>query len=87
MVFVKKFLTPQQMKESNATKTWEAKSRMVNCGNLATDTERLCESTSTQKVDIGLLRMIQSLTNGKVETITTTDISTAFWNAPIEEAK
>eukprot|EP00975_Prorocentrum_lima_P065736 12905168-Prorocentrum_lima.AAC.1 len=29
--------------------------------------------------------MILSLTNGKVETITTTDISTAFLNAPIDE--
>eukprot|EP00975_Prorocentrum_lima_P005066 1102145-Prorocentrum_lima.AAC.1 len=28
LVFVKKFLTPQQMKESNTTKTWTAKSRM-----------------------------------------------------------
>eukprot|EP00975_Prorocentrum_lima_P058120 12190640-Prorocentrum_lima.AAC.1 len=31
--------------------------------------------------------MILSLTNGKVETITTTDISTAFLNAPIDETK
>eukprot|EP00975_Prorocentrum_lima_P029287 6149912-Prorocentrum_lima.AAC.1 len=41
MVFVKKFLTPKQMKERNTTKTWKAKSRMVICGNLAIDTERL----------------------------------------------
>eukprot|EP00975_Prorocentrum_lima_P043839 9194263-Prorocentrum_lima.AAC.1 len=60
---------------------------MVMCGNCATDTERLCESTSTQKVDTGLLRMLLRLTNGKVETVTTTDISTAFLNAPIDEAK
>eukprot|EP00975_Prorocentrum_lima_P067347 12914316-Prorocentrum_lima.AAC.1 len=60
---------------------------MVICGNIATDTERLCESTSTQKVDIGLLRMILSLTNGKAETITTADISTAFLNAPMDETK
>eukprot|EP00975_Prorocentrum_lima_P052905 11088723-Prorocentrum_lima.AAC.1 len=35
MVFVKKFLTPQEMKEGNTTKTWTAKSRMVICGNFA----------------------------------------------------
>eukprot|EP00975_Prorocentrum_lima_P004055 881589-Prorocentrum_lima.AAC.1 len=63
MVFVKKFLTPQQMKEGNTTKTWKAKSRMVISGNFATDTERLCESTSTHNVDIELLRMLLSLTN------------------------
>eukprot|EP00975_Prorocentrum_lima_P017471 3690010-Prorocentrum_lima.AAC.1 len=63
MVLVKKFLTPQQMKET--TKTWKAKSKMVICGNFATDTERLCESTSTQNVDIGLLA---SESNGEVET-------------------
>eukprot|EP00975_Prorocentrum_lima_P039951 8393490-Prorocentrum_lima.AAC.1 len=40
MVFVQKFLTPQQMKESNTTKALEAKSRMVICGKFATDTER-----------------------------------------------
>eukprot|EP00975_Prorocentrum_lima_P009890 2104265-Prorocentrum_lima.AAC.1 len=28
MVFLKKFLTPQQMKEGNTAKTWKAKSRM-----------------------------------------------------------
>eukprot|EP00975_Prorocentrum_lima_P031867 6688928-Prorocentrum_lima.AAC.1 len=28
MVSVKKFLSPQQMKGSNTTKTWKAKSRM-----------------------------------------------------------
>eukprot|EP00975_Prorocentrum_lima_P046347 9693149-Prorocentrum_lima.AAC.1 len=87
MVFVKKFLTPQQMKESNTTKTWKAKSRMVICGNFATDTERLCNSTSTTNVEIGLFRMVLSLTNGRVETVTTTDISTAFLNAPIDEGK
>eukprot|EP00975_Prorocentrum_lima_P041041 8620294-Prorocentrum_lima.AAC.1 len=31
--------------------------------------------------------MILSLTSGKVETITTIDISTAFLNAPTDEAK
>eukprot|EP00975_Prorocentrum_lima_P050823 10649866-Prorocentrum_lima.AAC.1 len=75
------------MKDSDTAKTWKAKRRMVICGNFATDTERLCESTSTQNVDIGLLRMLLSLTNGKVETVTTTDISTAFLNGPIDEAK
>eukprot|EP00975_Prorocentrum_lima_P000737 148557-Prorocentrum_lima.AAC.1 len=60
---------------------------MVMCGNFATDTRRLCESTSPRHVDIGLLRMILSLTDGQAETITTTDISTAFLNAPIDETK
>eukprot|EP00975_Prorocentrum_lima_P054333 11396454-Prorocentrum_lima.AAC.1 len=60
---------------------------MVICGNFASDTERLRESTSTQNVDIELLRMILSLTNGGAETIATTDISTAFLNAPIDETK
>eukprot|EP00975_Prorocentrum_lima_P022737 4788268-Prorocentrum_lima.AAC.1 len=65
MVVVKKCFTPQQMKEHETTKTLKAKSRMVICGNFATDTERLWQSTSTQNVDIGLLRMILSLTNGR----------------------
>eukprot|EP00975_Prorocentrum_lima_P055009 11533669-Prorocentrum_lima.AAC.1 len=60
---------------------------MVMWGNSATDAERLCESTSTQNVDTGLLRMILSLTNGRLETITTTDISTALLNPPIDETK
>eukprot|EP00975_Prorocentrum_lima_P066850 12911577-Prorocentrum_lima.AAC.1 len=75
------------MKDSNTTKAWKAKSRMVMCGKFATDADRLCDSTSTQNVDIGLLRMLLSLTNCRVETITTTDISTAFLNAPIDESK
>eukprot|EP00975_Prorocentrum_lima_P003840 837658-Prorocentrum_lima.AAC.1 len=58
---------------------------MVTCGNFATDTERLCESTSKQHVDIGSLWMVLSLTHGRVETITTTDISTAFLIAPMDE--
>eukprot|EP00975_Prorocentrum_lima_P003341 735645-Prorocentrum_lima.AAC.1 len=86
MVFANKFLTPQQMKEGNTTKTWKARSRMVICGKFAIDNERLCESTSTHHVDIGLLRMVLSLTNGRAETITTTDNSTAFLNAPMDEA-
>eukprot|EP00975_Prorocentrum_lima_P042769 8982155-Prorocentrum_lima.AAC.1 len=73
------------MKESKTTQTWKAKRRMVMCGKFATDTERLCDSTSTHKVDIGLLRMVLGLTNGRVETITTTDISTASLNTPIDE--
>ncbi len=77
MVFVKKFLTPQQVRESGSTKTWKAKSRMVICGNFS-DQELLCD-TSTQNVDIGLLRMMLSITNGKVETLTTTDIANAFF--------
>eukprot|EP00975_Prorocentrum_lima_P027081 5694354-Prorocentrum_lima.AAC.1 len=38
MVCAKKFLTPQQMKESNTTETWKAKRRMLICGNFARDT-------------------------------------------------
>eukprot|EP00975_Prorocentrum_lima_P022749 4789665-Prorocentrum_lima.AAC.1 len=60
---------------------------MVICGNFATEHEMLCDSTSTQHVDIGLLRMLLSLTNGRSETLTTTDIATAFLNAPIDERK
>eukprot|EP00975_Prorocentrum_lima_P011229 2382300-Prorocentrum_lima.AAC.1 len=56
---------------------------MVICGNFATDSERLWDSTSTQNVDIGLLRMVLSLTDGRLETTTTTDINTAFLNAPM----
>ena len=80
-----KFLTPQQVRESGSTKTWKAKSRMVICGNFS-DQELLCD-TSTQNVDIGLLRMMLSITNGKVETLTTTDIANAFLNAPIDESR
>eukprot|EP00975_Prorocentrum_lima_P000226 48272-Prorocentrum_lima.AAC.1 len=46
----------------------------------------LCDATSTQNVDVGLLWMMLSMTNGKTETLTTTDISSAFLNAPIEES-
>eukprot|EP00975_Prorocentrum_lima_P060252 12637113-Prorocentrum_lima.AAC.1 len=60
---------------------------MVICGNFATDDERLCDSTSTQHVNIGLLRRSLSLTNGRLETLTTTDNSTALFNAPIDESK
>eukprot|EP00975_Prorocentrum_lima_P056410 11825711-Prorocentrum_lima.AAC.1 len=56
MVFVKKFLTPQQTKESQTTKTCKAKRRMVIGGNFATGHEMLWDSTSTRNVDIGLLR-------------------------------
>eukprot|EP00975_Prorocentrum_lima_P031251 6558871-Prorocentrum_lima.AAC.1 len=56
---------------------------MVMCGNFATEHEMLCDSTLTQNVETGLLRMILSLTNGRTETLTTTDIATAFLNAPI----
>eukprot|EP00975_Prorocentrum_lima_P049944 10454736-Prorocentrum_lima.AAC.1 len=47
----------------------------------------LCDSTSTQHVDIGLLRMLLSLTHGRSETLTTTDIATVFLNAPIDESE
>eukprot|EP00975_Prorocentrum_lima_P059746 12529781-Prorocentrum_lima.AAC.1 len=51
---------------------------MVICGNCAREPETNRDSTSTQNVDIGLLRMMLSMTNGKTETLTTTDISRAF---------
>eukprot|EP00975_Prorocentrum_lima_P049621 10383060-Prorocentrum_lima.AAC.1 len=40
------------------------------------------ESTSTQNVYIGLLRMILSLTYGRVETITTTAVSYTHMTLP-----
>eukprot|EP00975_Prorocentrum_lima_P043414 9116161-Prorocentrum_lima.AAC.1 len=55
------------MKETGATKTWKVKSRMVICGNSATTNQALCESTSTQNVDIGLLRMMVSTMKGRDE--------------------
>eukprot|EP00975_Prorocentrum_lima_P055633 11664034-Prorocentrum_lima.AAC.1 len=63
------------MKEIGATKTWKAKSRMVMCGNFASENLALCESTSAHNVDIGLLRMMLSMTNSRNETLTTTDIA------------
>eukprot|EP00975_Prorocentrum_lima_P053043 11120736-Prorocentrum_lima.AAC.1 len=47
----------------------------------------LCDSTSTQNVDIGLLRMMLSMTNGITETLTTTDIPSAFLKAQTDESK
>eukprot|EP00975_Prorocentrum_lima_P003636 793392-Prorocentrum_lima.AAC.1 len=47
----------------------------------------LCGSTLAQNVDMGLLRMLLSLTSGRSETLTTTDIAAAFLNAPIDESK
>eukprot|EP00975_Prorocentrum_lima_P067637 12916043-Prorocentrum_lima.AAC.1 len=47
----------------------------------------LCDSTLTHNVDIGLLRMLLSLTHGRSETLTTTDMGTAFLNAPMDEIK
>eukprot|EP00975_Prorocentrum_lima_P012379 2623859-Prorocentrum_lima.AAC.1 len=55
MVIVRKFLTPRQMKETGTTKTWKAKTHMVICGIFASESQALCDSTSTQNVDIGLL--------------------------------
>eukprot|EP00975_Prorocentrum_lima_P008614 1839830-Prorocentrum_lima.AAC.1 len=50
------------MKENGTTKTWKAKSGMVICGNFASENQALCESTSAHNVDIGLLRMMPSMT-------------------------
>eukprot|EP00975_Prorocentrum_lima_P056841 11925558-Prorocentrum_lima.AAC.1 len=60
---------------------------MVLCGNFATSHDMLCDSTSTHNVDIGLLRMHLSCTNGRSETLTTTDIAAAFLNTPMDESK
>eukprot|EP00975_Prorocentrum_lima_P057812 12122910-Prorocentrum_lima.AAC.1 len=60
---------------------------MVICGNSATEHEMLCDSTLTHNIDIGLHRMLRSLTNGRSDTLTTTDITTAFLNSPIDESK
>eukprot|EP00975_Prorocentrum_lima_P070408 12931811-Prorocentrum_lima.AAC.1 len=74
------------MKETGATKTWKAKSRMVTCENIShRKTQALCESTSTHNVHIDLLRMMLSVTNGRNETLTTTDMANAFLNAPINK--
>eukprot|EP00975_Prorocentrum_lima_P070526 12932494-Prorocentrum_lima.AAC.1 len=75
------------MKEAGTTKTCKAKSIMVICGNFAWENHALCDSTSTQKIDIGLLRMTLSTTNGRHETLTTTDIANAFLNAPLSKDK
>eukprot|EP00975_Prorocentrum_lima_P066125 12907382-Prorocentrum_lima.AAC.1 len=40
-VCVRKFLTPQHMKEKGTTKTWKAKSRTVRCGNFASENQAL----------------------------------------------
>eukprot|EP00975_Prorocentrum_lima_P003969 864699-Prorocentrum_lima.AAC.1 len=52
MVFVRKFLTAQQMKETGTNKTWKAKSRIVMCGTFASENEVFCDSASTQNVEI-----------------------------------
>eukprot|EP00975_Prorocentrum_lima_P035799 7527845-Prorocentrum_lima.AAC.1 len=60
---------------------------MLICGNFATEHEMLCDSTLTQHVDIGLLRMLLSLTNGRTDALTMTDIATAGLNTPFGESK
>eukprot|EP00975_Prorocentrum_lima_P068516 12921158-Prorocentrum_lima.AAC.1 len=85
MVFARKFLTPQQMKETGTTKTGKAKSRMVICGNFASESQAWCESTSTHNVHLGLLGMMLSMTDGRNETLTTVDIANAFLNASINK--
>eukprot|EP00975_Prorocentrum_lima_P003275 723953-Prorocentrum_lima.AAC.1 len=60
---------------------------MVTCGNFATSNQALCDSTSTQNADCGLLRMMSSMTYWKNETLTTTDIPNAFLNPPISKDK
>eukprot|EP00975_Prorocentrum_lima_P064778 12899580-Prorocentrum_lima.AAC.1 len=69
------------MKETGTNKTWKAESRTVTCGNFASENQAVCVSTLTHNVDIGLLRMMLSMTSGRNETLTTTDIANAFLNA------
>eukprot|EP00975_Prorocentrum_lima_P025109 5272117-Prorocentrum_lima.AAC.1 len=52
---------------------------------MSSENQALRESTSTHNVDIGLLRMMLSMTNGRNATLTTTDIANAFLNAPISK--
>eukprot|EP00975_Prorocentrum_lima_P044050 9237405-Prorocentrum_lima.AAC.1 len=68
------------MEEAGTNKTWKGKSRMVVCGIFATESGTLCSSTSAQNVDLGLLRMMLSITSEKNEAVTTTDIANAFLN-------
>eukprot|EP00975_Prorocentrum_lima_P065172 12901898-Prorocentrum_lima.AAC.1 len=75
------------MKERNTTKTWKAKSRMVMCGSFAIDTEGLCNTIPTQHADVELLRMILSLTNGRLETLTIIEMNPVLQNMPIDESK
>eukprot|EP00975_Prorocentrum_lima_P063700 12893106-Prorocentrum_lima.AAC.1 len=59
----------------------------MRCGNFATENQAVCESTSTQNEDIGMLRMMLSMNNGKNETLTATDMANAFLNTPISKDK
>eukprot|EP00975_Prorocentrum_lima_P027193 5716177-Prorocentrum_lima.AAC.1 len=52
---------------------------MVMCGNFASENQALRDFTQTQTVDMGLLRMVLSMTNGRHETFTT-DIAHARLN-------
>eukprot|EP00975_Prorocentrum_lima_P007444 1597844-Prorocentrum_lima.AAC.1 len=60
---------------------------MVIGGNSATENQALCDSTSTQNAGIGLPRMMLRMTNGKNETLTTTDMANAFLNTPVTKDK
>eukprot|EP00975_Prorocentrum_lima_P000234 49336-Prorocentrum_lima.AAC.1 len=70
------------MQEPGTNNALKAKSRTVMCGNFSTENEALCGSTSTQNVDIGLLRMMLSMADGKSETLTN-----ALLNARIAQDK
>eukprot|EP00975_Prorocentrum_lima_P052475 11000272-Prorocentrum_lima.AAC.1 len=58
---------------------------MVTGGNFASENPASCDSTSSHNVDIGLLRMMLSMANGRNETSTTTDKANAFLNTPINK--
>eukprot|EP00975_Prorocentrum_lima_P013679 2911595-Prorocentrum_lima.AAC.1 len=54
---------------------------MAICGHFIAENQALCDSTSTQNVGIGLLRMMRSMTDGRNETGT----ATAFLNTPVNK--
>eukprot|EP00975_Prorocentrum_lima_P061080 12807612-Prorocentrum_lima.AAC.1 len=48
---------------------------MATCGHFASDNQPLYETTSTHNVDVGLLRIMMRMTNGRNETLTTIGIA------------
>eukprot|EP00975_Prorocentrum_lima_P062256 12884668-Prorocentrum_lima.AAC.1 len=60
---------------------------MVVCDHLVPDNEWACYSTSTQHDDIELLKMVLSLTNGRLGTITMTYMNPVLQDTPADENK
>ena len=82
VVATRKPISPTEQKEKGLAQPWKKKSRFVICGNLGgTDEGTL---TSTTNADAAVIRMFLSFAAGKGNTISGTDISTAFLNAPID---